>query len=81
MDNIIRPEMLSIDSDELLTIFIYIIYKCKISSFFVHADFINYFLTPTTKSSSMIGYYYITFKGALDFLLSVKTKEDFKKSS
>ena len=81
MDNIIRPEMLSIDSDELLTIFIYIIYKCKISSFFVHADFINYFLTPTTKSSSMIGYYYITFKGALDFLLSVKTKEDFKRSS
>jgi hypothetical protein len=80
MENIIKPEMLSIDSDELMTIFIYIIYKCKIPSIFVHADFINYFTTPTTKAT-MVGYYYITFKGCLDFLLNIKSKNDFIKES
>jgi len=79
-ENIIKPEMLSIDSDELMTIFIYIIYKCKIPSIFVHADFINYFTTPTTKAT-MVGYYYITFRGCLDFLLNVKSKNDFLKES
>ena len=80
MENIIKPEMLSIDSDELMTIFIYIIYKCKIPSIFVHADFINYFTTPTTKAT-MVGYYYITFRGCLDFLLDIKSKNDFIKES
>ena len=80
MENIIKPEMLSIDSDELMTIFIYIIYKCKIPSIFVHADFINYFTTPTTKAT-MVGYYYITFRGCLDFLLNIKSKNDFIKES
>ena len=80
MENIIKPEMLSIDSDELMTIFIYIIYKCKIPSIFVHADFINYFTTPTTKAT-MVGYYYITFRGCLDFLLDIKSKSDFIKES
>jgi NADPH-dependent 7-cyano-7-deazaguanine reductase QueF len=80
MENIIKPEMLSIDSDELMTIFIYIIYKCKIPSIFVHADFINYFTTPTTKAT-MVWYYYITFRGCLDFLLNIKSKNDFIKES
>ena len=77
-ESIIKPEMLSIDSDELMTIFLYIIYKCKISSLFIHADFINYFVTQTTKAG-MIGYYNITFQGCLEFLLNVKDKSDFKK--
>ena len=80
MEHIIKPEMLSIDSDELMTIFIYIIYKCNIPSLFVHADFIKYFTTPTTKAA-MIGYYYITFQGCLEFLLGIKDKSDFKKES
>ena len=44
MEKYIKPEMLSIDVDELMTIFIYIIYKCKMPLLFVHADFINYFV-------------------------------------
>ena len=80
MDNIIKPEMLSIDSDELMSIFIYIIYKCKISALLIHADFIEHFITQTTKGS-MIGYYFITFKGCLDFLLNVKSKDDFIKNT
>ena len=47
---------------------------------FVHADFIKYFTSQTTKST-MIGYYYTTLQGCLDYLLEVKNKEDFTKES
>ena len=80
MEKYIKPEMLSIDVDELMTIFIYIIYKCKMPLLFVHADFINYFVTPATKSS-MIGYYYNTLRGSLDFLLEINSKDQFLKES
>ena len=78
MERYIQPSMLSIDADELMTIFIYIIYKCNMPLLFVHADFINYFTSPTTKST-MIGYYYTTLKGCLDYLLKIKNKEQFTK--
>ena len=78
MQYIIKPEMLSIDADELMTIFIYIIYKCKMPSLFIHSDFIKYFTTPMTKSA-MIGYYYTTLQGCLEFILNCKSKSDFLK--
>ena len=80
MKYIIKPEMLSIDADELMTIFIYIICKCRMSSLLVHADFINYFTTPITKNA-MIGYYYTTLQGCLDFLMEIKEEKDFLKES
>ena len=54
LERFIQPSMLSFDADELMTIFIYIIYKCHMPLLFVHADFIKYFTSPTTKST-MIG--------------------------
>ena len=80
MEKFIKPSMLSIDADELMTIFIYIVYKCDMPSLFVHADFINYFTSPTTKST-MIGYYYTTLRGCLDFLIEVKDKLEFVKET
>ena len=72
--------MLSIDADELMTIFMYIVYKAHMPLLYVHSDFINYFTSPTTKST-MIGYYYTTLKGCLDYLLEVKNKEEFTKET
>ena len=80
MERFIQPSMLSIDADELMTIFMYIVFKCHMDSLFVHADFIKYFTSPTTKST-MIGYYYTTLQGCLDFLLEVKNKSEFTKES
>ena len=80
MERYIQPSMLSIDADELMTIFMYIIYKCNMPLLFVHADFIKYFTSPTTKNT-MIGYYYTTLKGCLDYLLEIKNKEEFIKES
>ena len=80
MGRYIEPSMLGIDADELMTIFMYIIYKSNMPLLFVHADFIKYFTSPTTKST-MIGYYYTTLQGCLDFLLEINDKGDFTKES
>ena len=80
MEIFIQPSMLSIDADELMTIFMYIIYKSHMPILFVHGDFIKFFTSPTTKST-MIGYDYTTLQGCLDFLLEVKDKGEFTKES
>ena len=41
MGKYIEPSMLSIDADELMTIFMYIIYKSNMPLLFVHEDFIK----------------------------------------
>ena len=80
VEKLIQPSMLNIDADELMTIFMYIVYKCNMPTLFVHADFIKYFTSPTTKST-MIGYYYTTLQGCLDFLLQIKNKQEFTRES
>ena len=80
VEKLIQPSMLNIDADELMTIFMYIVYKCNMTSLFVHADFIKYFTSPTTKST-MIGYYFTTLQGCLDFLLQIKNKQEFTRES
>jgi hypothetical protein len=80
VEKLIQPSMLNIDADELMTIFMYIVYKCNMPLLFVHADFIKYFTSPTTKST-MIGYYYTTLQGCLDFLLQIKNKQEFTRES
>ena len=80
MERYIQPSMLSIDADELMTIFMYIIYKSHMDELFIHADFIKYFTSPTTKST-MIGYYFTTLQGCLDFLLQIKNKQELARES
>ena len=78
MENYITPSLLTINADELMTIFLYIVYKCHMPMLFVHADFIKYFTSPTTKAT-MIGYYFTTLEGCLNYLLEIKDKKDFIK--
>ena len=74
------PEkFLNIDADELMSIYLYIIYNIiynnKIDSIYTQLDFINFFTGNTTKKS-IIGYYYTTIEGCINFITSVKRKED-----
>ena len=78
MERFITPSLLTINADELMTIFVYIVYRCNMPNIFIHADFIKYFTSPTTKAT-MIGYYFTTLNGCLDYLLEVKDKKDFTK--
>ena len=51
---------------------------------FIHSAFVKYFTTAQTKST-MMGYYFSTLEGSLDYLLSINNLNDFvssdKKSS
>jgi len=66
-------KFLNIDADELMSIYLYIIYKLKRPELFVQLDFIKYFTTNQSKQS-MIGYYYTALEGCLNFILSLEDK-------
>jgi hypothetical protein len=76
----VQKKFLTIDADELMSIYLYIIYNMNLNSIYTELDFINYFTGSITKQS-MIGYYYTTVEGCLNFIMSVKTKEDLNKKS
>lgn len=76
MNRIISPSLLRIDSDELLAIYIYLIIQSQMPEIFIHSAFVKYFTTSYTKSN-MVGYYYSTLEGSLQFILSKETVSDF----
>ena len=53
MKNNLAKKYLNIDADELMSIYLYIIYKLNMPSLYVHLDFIKYFTTPISKWSSV----------------------------
>ena len=71
-------KFLNIDADELMSIYLYIIYQLKMPSLYVQLDFIKYFTTNISKQS-MIGYYYTALEGCLNFILNLENKESLLK--
>ena len=72
--NTFPQKLFTIDADELMSIYLYIIYNMNDSSIFAELDFIQSFTTNITKQS-MVGYYYTTVNGCLNFILSVDDKK------
>ena len=78
MEEYIKKDYLSIEAEQIMTIFIYIIIKSGIIDIFVHCKIIKLFTTCTTKSS-MIGYYYSTVEASITYIKTLKdTGELFK---
>ena len=71
-------KFLNIDADEIMSIYLYIIYNMNLPSIFTELDFIQHFTTDISKES-MVGYYYTTLRGCLDFIMKAETKESFVK--
>jgi hypothetical protein len=67
---------LNIDADQLMSIYLYIVYNMNLSSIYTQLDFINFFTGNKTKQS-MVGYYYTTIEGCINFIMTVNKKEDF----
>ena len=76
----LKDKYLNIDADQLMSIFLYIIYNMNLSSIYTQLDFINFFTGNSTKQS-MVGYYYTTIEGCLNFIMSVKTKDEFNENA
>ena len=72
LENFLPKNFLSIDGDELIKIFAYILIKAKMPEILSHLSFIKNFTTKDTKSS-MIGYYYTTIEAGV--ILAKKMEE------
>ena len=75
----LKKNFLCVDSDELLSIYLYIICKMKTDSIFTHLDLIKHF-TGTNSKQSMIGYFYTTVDGCVKYIMSIKSKDDLKQN-
>ena len=58
---------LNLDADEIMSIYLYIIYKANFSTIVDHIDFIEHFTTSCLKQSAL-GYYYTTFEGCIRYI-------------
>ncbi len=78
MEDYITSDLLGIEAEQLMTIFIYIITKAKIKDIIVHCKLIQLFTTSMTKSS-MIGYYYSNAEASVTYIQSIKNVKDLLK--
>ena len=78
-ENIKQDNFLRIDSDELLSIYLYIICKMNTKSIYTQLDFIQYF-TGIASIQSMIGYFYTTVEGCLKYIMQAESKKDLAKN-
>ena len=74
MENL-DTKFLKVDADELISIYLYIIYNFDLPSLYTQLDFIENFTGSITKKS-MTGYYFTFVVGSLEFIMSSEKKED-----
>ena len=79
MENYFKKDILNIEAEQIMTIFIYIIIKSGIIDIFVHCKMIKLFTTCTTKSST-IGYYYATAEASIMFIKTLKNIDELFKN-
>ena len=67
MDDYLPNYFLSINADEFLSLFIFVVIKAQFPELIIHQKIIQYFTTKTTKSST-IGYYNLTLNAAIEYI-------------
>ena len=78
LNEYIDKDLLNLEIDQLMTIFIYIIIQSQIPDISVHCKIIKSFTTCITKAS-VIGYYYSTVEASVTYIASINDiKELFK---
>ena len=80
LEGYIKKDLLGIEAEQIVTIFIYIIIQSGIIDIFVHCKMIQFFTTCTTKSST-IGYYYSTVEASITFIRTLKDVDELFKNT
>lgn len=75
----VKHDLLNLEIDQLMIIFIYIIIKSQIYDIAVHCKIIKSFTTCITKAS-MIGYYYSTVEASVMYLQSIQNIKELLKN-
>ena len=80
LDGYVKSELLGVEAEQLMTIFIYIIAKARINDIIVHCKLIQLFTTSVIKSS-MMGYYYSNAKASVSYIQNLKNIKELLKGS
>ena len=80
MEDYIKNDLLGVEAEQLMTIFVYIISKAQIEDIMVHCKLIKLFTTTMTKSS-MIGYYYSNAEASVNYIHTLKSVKELFKGS
>ena len=78
LNGYIDNNLLNLEIDQLMAIFIYIIIQAQIPDICVHCKMIKSFTTCITKAS-MIGYYYSTVEASVQYIASLKDAKELIK--
>lgn len=78
-DKYIKNDLLNLETDQIMTIFFYIIIKSQIYDISVHCKIIKSFTTCITKAS-MIGYYYSTVEASIAYIQSLRNIKELLKN-
>ena len=80
MDGYVKSELLGVEAEQLMTIFIYIIVKSQINDIVVHCKLIQLFTTSVIKTS-MMGYYYSNAEASVTYIQNLKNIKELLKGS
>ena len=80
MEQYIEKDFLFIETDEIMSIFLYIIIQSQMPEIFLYCKIINNFTTQFTKGFN-ISYNYTLLESSLDYINELDIKELFKKEN
>ena len=80
MEDFIKNDLLGIEAEQLMTIFIFILLKTQINDMLVHCKLIQLFTTSVIKSS-MVGYYYSNAEASVQYIQRLKNVKELLKGN
>ena len=80
MEEYVKGDLLGVEAEQLMTIFIFILLKAQINDIVVHCKIIQLFTTSVIKSS-MIGYYYSNAEASVTYIKNLKNIKELLKGN
>jgi len=71
----LETSLLDINADELMAIFLYLIFKSKFPQIIYHLNLIREFTTTITRNS-VVGYYFVTLDASIMYINSLNDRAD-----
>jgi hypothetical protein len=78
MDKYIKTGYLSIEADEIMTIFLFIMIKCQMPEIIIFSKMITNFTTPSTRAFS-ISYNFTLLEASLEYISTLKNLKELIK--
>ena len=78
MEKYIKKDFLSIEADEIMAIFLFIVIRCQMPEIIIFSKMITNFTTPNTKSFS-ISYNFTLLEASMEYIMSLRDLKELVK--